>query len=374
VSDRSHTHILVGQIVDDANNNPQCLNTKMLLSRSAIAGLSWSALFYNPPDPAVARVKAVRLVRLWRWRFWMGHKFLFYQRSADAIFYPGVYWFDDLALQLRKKLGRRVPVIATMEGFVGSEKRERKLSDWAGHKVFCQRAPEPLLKRIDRVLNEADHVIAISPFIADMGRRLYGDKFSVLPLGVDREVFYPRGEERLTESFTIIGAGRLYENKRPQLFVEMAKRFPSVSFIWYGDGELRNSLQKDVAILGLQNIEFRAAISNRLLGEEFRNANVFVLPSRAEGVPKVTQEAAACGLPVIACGFYESPTVIDGQNGYVVWSNEQLFQRVEELIENRELAFEIGLRGAEMAKEWDWDKIAPRWENQIFQIASQTRA
>ena len=372
VSGSLRKRILVGQIVDDANNNPQCLNAKMLLSRASRPEISWTALFYNQPDPAVARARNVRLVRLWRWRFWPWHKFLFYQRPADAIFYPGAYWFDDLALQLRKKTGRRVPVIATMEGFVGSEERERKLSAWAGHSVFCQRVSEKLLSRIDRVLHEADHVIAISPFIAAMGTRLYGDKFSVLPLGVDRKIFFPP-EERPRGLFTVVGAGRLYENKRPQLFVEMAKRFPSVSFIWYGDGELREPLEKEVARLDLRNIEFRRAISNRLLGEEFRHADLFVLPSRAEGVPKVTQEAAACRLPVIVFGFYEAPTVIDGQNGYVVWSEEQLFQRVGQLIQDREAAQVMGMRGAEMAKEWDWDQIAPRWENQIFWIASQTQ-
>ena len=113
VSDGRHIRILAGQIVDDANNNAQVLNARMLLSRTVHPEISWSALYYEEPDPSVARMKNVQLVRLWRWRFWTLHKFLFYQRSADAIFYPGAYWFDDLALQLRRTLGRKVPVIAT---------------------------------------------------------------------------------------------------------------------------------------------------------------------------------------------------------------------------------------------------------------------
>lgn len=365
VSDGEHTRILVGQIVDYANNNPQILNARMLLSRTAHTEISWSALFYEQPDPSVAGMENVQLVRLWRWRFWTWHKFLFYQRPTDAIFYPGTYWFDDLALQFRRRTGRTVPVIATMEGFVGDEERELKLSNWAGHDVFCQRVPAGLLARIDRVLREADHVIAISPFIAAMGSRLYGDKFSVLPLGVNREVFFPK-KERAATSFTVVGAGRLYENKRPQLFIEMARRFPSASFVWYGDGELQESLRTDAASLGVQNVEYRGVISNRLLGEKFRNADLFVLPSRAEGVPKVTQEAAACGLPVIVFGFYEAPTVRDGENGYVVWNDEQLFARVGALIADPRSARRLGLRGADLAAEWDWDRLAPLWEQRIL--------
>jgi glycosyltransferase involved in cell wall biosynthesis len=364
--------ILVGQLVDDANSNPQCLNAKALLSRFQQPEVRWTALFYNEPASPVADSQSVHLIRLWRRQFWTWHKFLFYQRATDAIFYPGAYWFDDLALQLRQKMGRRVPVIATMEGLVGNDERAQELSEWAGHLVFCQRVPEELLARIDRVLMEADHVIAISPFIANLGRRLYGDKFSVLPLGIDREVFYPRRHERSTGPVTVVGAGRLYENKQPQLFVDMAKRFPSVFFVWYGNGELRERLQEEVTTHGLRNIEFRGPVSNRSLAEVFRNADVFVLPSRAEGVPKVTQEAAGCGLPVVIFGFYEAPTVIDGHNGYVVWSEEQLFQRVQQLTQDRELANSMGMRGAELAKEWNWDQIAARWEKHIVGIVSQT--
>ena len=66
-------------------------------------------------------------------------------------------------------MGRKIPAIATMEGFAGGEMRERQLRKWVGHNVFCQRVPGELLRRIDWVLNAADHVIAINPFIAEMG-------------------------------------------------------------------------------------------------------------------------------------------------------------------------------------------------------------
>lgn len=364
------TRVLVGQSVDNSSTNPQCLNARMLLSHISRHDVSWDALFYDMPDPAIVKHGNVRLSRLWRRHLWTWHKLLFYQRQADAIFYPGAYWFDDLALQLRRWTGRRIPVIATLEGFAGNEERERNLSELAGHPVHCQRIPDALLARIDRVLTQADHVIAISPFIASMGRHLYGDKFSILPLGVDPSVFHP-GNEMRTGPFKVVGAGRLYQNKRPDLFVEMAKRFPGVSFVWYGEGELRTVLQDQAALSGLHNVEFPGAVPNNRLGEAFRAADLFVLPSRAEGVPKVTQEAAACGLPVIVFGFYESPTVIDGQNGHVVWEDEQLFQCLGKLVQDRDAARTMGKRGAEMARQWGWDQVAPQWEELIVRLASR---
>jgi len=314
----------------------------------------------------------IRLTRLWRWRFWIWSKFLFYQKPADAIFYPGTSWYDEFALQVRRWTGRRIPVIATLEGLAGDEDREQRLSSWAGHPVHCQRIDRGKQARIDRVLGQADHVIAISPFLAQMGARLYGDKFSIVPLGIDRNLFFPR-KEAGAGPFTVVGAGRLYANKRPELFLEMARRFPAVSFAWFGEGELRQSLLMQAAALGLCNIRFPGAVPNRELGDFLRDANLFVLPSRSEGVPKSVQEASACGLPAIVCGYYETPSVVDGKNGFVVWNDEELFERIRQLVDDPDLAARMGARGADMAKEWDWQRIAPRWENEIIRIAESAR-
>jgi glycosyltransferase involved in cell wall biosynthesis len=93
-----------------------------------------------------------------------------------------------------------------------------------------------------------------------------------------------------------------------------------------------------------------------------------VLPSLAEGVPKVVQEAVACGLPAIVFGYYETPSVVDGENGFVVWSLEQLLERTGELSADPNAARAMGRKGATMAEEWDWDRVAPLWEARILEV------
>lgn len=364
-SNRTKKRALVAQLVDANNNNPQCLNAKALLSRFSAPDVEWVVPHYGEPDPALLNKDNIILIRLWRRRFWQWHKFFLYQYPVDAIFYPGPYWFDDLALQLRKVCGRKVSVIATLEGLVGDEEREKLYSRRAEHPVYCQRVEPKLLQRVDRVLSEADHVIAISPFLARMGQHMYGDKFSVLPLGVDTDLFHARDRQQPTR-FRIVGVGRLYDNKRPQLFLQMARQWPEVEFVWFGDGELRHSLLEEIDHSGLTNVSFPGAIPNRLIAEEFRKSSLFVLPSYSEGVPKVTQEAAACGLPVVCFGFYEAPSVVDGENGYVVWDDQELFSRISELIDQPGLACELGNCGVSMAHDWRWDKVASKWEETIF--------
>lgn len=357
--------VFVAQLVDAGINNPQVLNARALLSRVMEPGVDWIAPYYNAPDPELVGKENIRLVKLCRWRFWQWHKCLLYQSQIDAIFYPGAYWFDDWGLRLRRLCGRRVPVIATLEGLAGNDARAREYSEWAGHPVYCQNVEPGMLSRVDRVLSEADHVIAISPFLARVGAKRYGEKFSVLPLGIDSEVFHAMGRGE-PERFRVVGAGRLYDNKRPQLFLDMAERWPQADFIWFGDGEMRGWLLAEKLRRSLGNVDFPGPIAHNALGDEFRKSSLFVLPSLAEGVPKVTQEAAACGLPVVCFGFYEAPSVVDGANGFVVWDDDALFSRVGELISDVHLARRMGEIGVEMAKDWDWKMVARRWEELLI--------
>ena len=288
---KAKRRIFVGQLCDKSNNNAQVLNTRALLARFRIPDVEWIAPYYEEPDSALIGRKNIRLVKLCRTRLWQFHKFLLYQLRVDAIFYPNAYWFDDLALQLRKFTARRVKVISTLEGLVGNEERERRLSEWAGHTVHCQQVPDSRLRRFDRVHGEADQIVAISPFLAKMGRKLYGDNFSVISLGIDTSVFYPE-ETKKPDRFRIIGAGRLYANKRPGLFLDLAESFPQADFVWFGDGESREQLLNSIKQRRLENLSFPGAILNNRLSDEMRAADFFILPSLAEGSPKVVQEAA----------------------------------------------------------------------------------
>ena len=96
---------------------------RALLPRFSDRSTEWVTLHYSEPDSALEVAPNVRLVRLLRSRLWKLHKFAFYQRPADAIFYPGAYWFDDLALRCRRWTCRRVPIVATLEGLAGDEMR-----------------------------------------------------------------------------------------------------------------------------------------------------------------------------------------------------------------------------------------------------------
>lgn len=362
--------ILVPRWMDAENFNPQNSNAQNIISRWSNVNADVTAFYYKNPRLDVAANSFVHLYKLWRRRFWKISVWRAYQEKLDAIFYPGADISDDLGWRFRDFTGRTIPIIATLEGLAGNPEREREYSDWAGHQVYCQHLDNKTLTRLDRLYHRADHVIAISPFLAEMGSRRYGNKFSIIPLGIDSSIFFTGGVEK-SERITVIGAGRLYENKRPELFIELASRHHDADFVWYGWGDMAADLKNEVQRMGLTNLVFPGPVSPNELANAMRKAHLFALPSKSEGVPKVTQEAAACGLPVVLFGFYEAPSVIDGENGFVVWDDAEFYDRIGQLIASNERCKSMGECGASMAKEFSWDTVAHGWEQHVQEIVNQ---
>lgn len=365
--------ILVPRHVDAQNINAQNLNARALLARFSNASWCWLVTRYGAADPAVLANPRIGVLRLWRRRFWRWRLWLFYQQPAAALFYPGIESSEVSALRWSKRLYPRRPVIATLEGLAGDAERERALSALAGHPVPCQYVTPEQLANIDAMLRLADHVIAISPFLAELGTAMYGPKFSVLPLGIDTARFHPpatRPEGRLR----VVSAGTLTERKRPAVFVELAARHPGVEFVWYGTGPLLAALQKDVAGRKLGNVCFAGPVQPDALAEAFRSAHLFVLPSLSEGVPKVTQEAAACGLPVVLFGNYRAPSVTHEVNGLVVWNDAGFFAACASLLDDQVMCRRLGDAGAALARHWDWAVVAPQWEALVLAQAERLAA
>lgn len=87
-----------------------------------------------------------------------------------------------------------------------------------------------------------------------------------------------------------------------------------------GDGPQRETLEKLSAELGVSNnVTFLGNLAERQIVDELTEADIFVLPSLAEGVPVSLMEAMAIGVPVIATNIAgTSELVEEGKNGILV--------------------------------------------------------
>jgi glycosyltransferase involved in cell wall biosynthesis len=311
----------------------------------------------------------VELVSMSSSRFWTYRLALAYQRDCNAIFYPGPHWADELGIKLRQLFRRRIPIIATMEGVIADPGSLGQLAAKAGHPVFSQPGTDSAIPRLRWLYKTCDHIIAISPFLVRAAKVLYGDKVSCLPLGLETGIFHDRDRNEPARA-RVVGCGTVKSSKNPEMFLRLAQHYQNADFVWFGDGPKRQALILESVRQGLSNLHFPGALTPEALAEEFRHSSFFVLPSHAEGVPKVTQEAAACGLAVVLFGFYESPSVVHKENGLVAWSDEELMDSVGTLLDDPETRRRMGQRGADMAKSWSWDSIAPQWENLVIRLAT----
>jgi len=192
----------------------------------------------------------------------------------------------------------------------------------------------------------------------------------VFPLGVDCRSFSPP-PSRSNPVLTVLFVATLIERKGPQLVVEAAARFPGTRFRLVGkarDG-YDQVLHRKITEMGLTNVILDGPRSQQELPGIMRESDIFLLPSRLEGLPKVTLEAAASGLPCIVFRDYETPSVVDGVTGFQVTTMEEMMQRLGEMIGNAELRGAMGEAARQHAQKFDWDVVYRVWEDAYLKIA-----
>lgn len=134
-------------------------------------------------------------------------------------------------------------------------------------------------------------------------------KIHVIPTGVDAEgEFNPDRVQPLDgvggpDTFDILFAGRLVDQKDPLLMVEVisrvAQRHANVRVHVVGDGPLEAAVRARVHQLGLDAL-FRFHPPSSELPRWLRSADLLLMTSVFEGVPYIVYEALAMRLPVVA--------------------------------------------------------------------------
>ncbi len=138
--------------------------------------------------------------------------------------------------------------------------------------------------------------------------------------------------------------------------VEAAKAAPETVLLLSGEGKLDSKLRSRVKELGLQErVFFREQLPAGLaLPTLVAGGDVFVLPSRAEGLGSSLLLAWVAGTPVVASAVGGIPELIkDGVNGRLVppASPAALAQGINELRGNRQLAQQWARAGREAVEE-----------------------
>ena len=178
--------------------------------------------------------------------------------------------------------------------------------------------------------------------------------------GVDTNYFCPPAEGRGAGAITVLMVGRLLREKGVREFVEAAaivrKRLPEARFLLAGDTDPGNPSSIDAKLIA----EWQSKGDVSFLGHRsdvrdlMRAADLAVLPSYREGMPRSLLEAAACGLPLVATDVPGCREIVSNKvNGLLVppLDSRLLAEAIIELLVDRERRTAMGKRSRALACE-----------------------
>ena len=156
----------------------------------------------------------------------------------------------------------------------------------------------------------------------------------------------------------VVSIGRLTEQKNFPLVIDavvaLRGKFPDIELDIYGEGELRESLEKYIRESKGEEFCRLKGRSNDIL-TVYKQSDVFVLSSDFEGMPNSLMEAMAAGVPCISTDCETGPRdlIKSGENGILtpIRSKEKMIEALEWMLNNPEEASNMGIKARETVEK-----------------------
>lgn len=225
--------------------------------------------------------------------------------------------------------------------------------------------------RLDEKIARAGFVACISHYCRSQGM-LFSDpahwhKLHIVHCGIDPDRYAT--DPARPAGRNVLFIGRLAAAKGVPVLLDafalVRARFPDARLTLVGDGPARASLEARSDELAIRDaVRFTGYLSQDEVAEELSRADLFALPSFAEGVPVVLMEAMASGLPVVTTRITGIPELVeDGVSGRVVTpgDSEVFAEAMTEVLAGPETAREMGKLGRKrVAAEFDTRREAEK--------------
>jgi glycosyltransferase involved in cell wall biosynthesis len=226
------------------------------------------------------------------------------------------------------------------------------------------------------VLKLSYRIIAITPWENSYIKRYGGkkDKIVNIPNGVAEEMFVEITENDFrnkhsidNEKLIILFFGRFNYTKAPDVFVQVAKLLEhkqnKVHFVMCGSDE---GMKKDIIkqIKDFPNFTILDPVYNQTEKiKMYQASDIYLLPSRKEGLPLTLFEAMACGLGIVATKVNGIPyEVEEGKNALLADSGDisTLLENTLLLLENPQLLAKMSQNNRDKAKDYTWQIVTKK--------------
>jgi glycosyltransferase involved in cell wall biosynthesis len=131
-------------------------------------------------------------------------------------------------------------------------------------------------------------------------------------------------ETEYSKKYDAIWVGNFRKLKRPEYFVNLAKKNPEKKFAMIGgciDMNLYNSINLECQ--KIENIDFLGTVSFNKIMNYFSNTKLLICSSEIEGFPNTFIQALSVGVPIIST-FDPSKIISENNLGYIVENEDEL--------------------------------------------------
>jgi glycosyltransferase involved in cell wall biosynthesis len=159
------------------------------------------------------------------------------------------------------------------------------------------------------------------------------------------------------EDIAIGTIARLFELKGHDDLLDIApalcRKIPTLRFLWIGDGLLRESFERRIRELGLQDrFILTGLVAPEKIPQLTAAMDILVHPSRREGLARALPQGSLAGKPVITYDIDGNrEALIEGKTGFALppFDKNQLAEKISQLSGDPELRSTMGDRGREFA-------------------------
>lgn len=224
----------------------------------------------------------------------------------------------------------------------------------------------------------ADKTVANSQGLKDLAIRVDPEaQISVIPNGIDLVQFSTK--TKTDGSFEILAVGRAVKRKGFQYLIAALPDIISQATVpvlvkIVGDGAYLKDLEKLAKELKVENyIQFTGLVDHKEIHKVYTSADVFVLPSLAEGMANVILEAIASGLPVITTDTGGTKELING-NGFIIPAEnpKAISNCILKLMNDKSLKNSMSAKSRSIAEGMSWNNISKEYLNIYYKVIRKT--
>ena len=175
------------------------------------------------------------------------------------------------------------------------------------------------------------------------------------------------------DDFVLLSVGELSERKNHEIIIKALSKLgnPKIKYLICGQGDLQEHLTNKARELNV-NVKFLGFREDIL--EISAITDLFVFPSRQEGLPVALMEAMAAGLPVICSKIRGNIDLIeDGKGGYLVDPNDSdgFADAIMRLYKNFDKSLNMGFYNVRSVNKFGSSKVMDSM-NQVYNEIEDT--